>query len=314
MNIHQLLQIEYPLFQGGMAQVATGAFAAVASNAGALGIIGSGGMTADQLDGEIERCRALTDRPFGVNIILLHPEAAQMALICAERKVPVVTTGAGSPGGYIPLWKRAGCKVFPVVPSVSLALRMQRAGADGVIAEGTESGGHVGETTTMALLPQVADAVSIPVLAAGGVGNGRQLLAAEALGASGAQLGTCLLVSQECPIHENYKLALIKSKDTDTTVTGRAAGAPVRILKNQMARRYLKLEKDGADRMELEHITLGALRRAVLEGDTVNGSMMAGQIAGQLRGIRPLGDILKDIMDEYRRARAGLLNNGEFSL
>ena len=299
MQLNQLLGTEFPFIQGGMANIATGTFAAAVSNAGALGLIGAGGMNAAMLREQIRLCRSLTDKPFGVNIMLMNPEAAEMAKIVIEEKVPVVTTGAGNPGAYVPTWKEAGIKVFPVVPAVVLARRMAGLGVDGIIAEGTESGGHVGEMTTMALVPQVVDAMkefgNLPVIAAGGIADGRQLLAARALGACGVQLGTCLLVSEECPIHENYKQAVVKAKDSDTVVTGRIAGVPVRILKNKMARAYVAKEKEGADKMELEHYTLGSLRRAVFDGDTDTGSLMAGQVAGMCNEIRPLRTIFEEL-------------------
>ena len=295
MKLNELLGIEFPFIQGGMANIATAEFAAAVSNAGALGLIGGGGMSPEMFRDSIRRCRELTDKPFGVNIMLMHPQAAEMAAIAAQEKVAVVTTGAGDPSRYIPAWKEAGIKVFPVVPAVALAKIVARAGADGVIAEGTESGGHVGELTTMALVPQVADAVNIPVIAAGGIADGRQLLAAYALGAIGVQVGTCLLVSRECPIHENYKQAVIKATDRSTVVTGRSVDAPVRILRNQMSREYLAREKAGADRMELEKYTLGSLRRAVFDGDTKTGSLMAGQVAGMLHEIKPLRQIFEEL-------------------
>ncbi len=294
-NIIKLLNTKYPLIQGGMANIGTGRFAAAVSNAGGLGLIAAGGMDTALLKRSIDECRSLTDKPFGVNIMLMNPEAEKMARLVIDEKIPVVTTGAGNPAGYIPRWKSAGIKVLPVVPSVALAVRLERAGADALIVEGTEAGGHVGELTTMALLPQVADAVSIPVVAAGGIADGRQVLAAFALGAGGVQVGTCLLVSEECPIHENYKQAVLKARDTDTTVTGRIAGVPVRILKNKMARQYVKREKQGADKMELEQFTLGSLRRAVFDGDVDTGSLMAGQVAGMLSRIRPVAEIIEDL-------------------
>ena len=289
MKLNELLGTEFPFIQGGMANIATGEFAAAVSNAGALGLIGAGGMTPDSLRENIRRCRELTDRPFGVNVMLMHPR------VVAEERVMVVTTGAGNPGAYIPVWKEYGAKVLPVVPAVAVAKVAARAGADAVIAEGTESGGHVGELTTMALVPQVCDAVDLPVVAAGGIADGRQLLAAYALGACGAQVGTCLLVSQECPIHENYKQAILKAKDSGTIVTGRISGTPVRILKNQMARTYVSKERAGATMMELEQYTLGSLRRAVFDGDTKTGSLMAGQVAGMLHEIKPLRQIFEEL-------------------
>ena len=295
MKLNELLGTEFPLIQGGMANIATGEFAAAVSNAGALGLIGAGGMNADTLRENIRRCKALTDKPFGVNIMLMNPAAPEMAKVVVEEGVKVVTTGAGVPSPYVPAWKEAGIKVFPVVAATALVRRLAPLGVDGFIAEGTESGGHVGELTTMALVPQVKAMTDLPVIAAGGIASGRQLAAAFALGACGAQIGTCLLVSQECPIHENYKQALLKAKDSDTTVTGRSVGAPVRILKNQMAREYLAKEREGADKMELEKYTLGSLRRAVFDGDTKTGSLMAGQVAGMLHEIRPLRDILEEL-------------------
>ena len=295
MKLNELLGTEFPLIQGGMANIATGEFAAAVSNAGALGLIGAGGMNADTLRENIRRCKALTDKPFGVNIMLMNPAAPEMAKVVVEEGVKVVTTGAGVPSQYVPAWKEAGIKVFPVVAATALVRRLAPLGVDGFIAEGTESGGHVGELTTMALVPQVKAMTDLPVIAAGGIASGRQLAAAFALGACGAQIGTCLLVSQECPIHENYKQALLKAKDSDTTVTGRSVGAPVRILKNQLAREYLAKEREGADKMELEKYTLGSLRRAVFDGDTKTGSLMAGQVAGMLHEIRPLRDILEEL-------------------
>lgn len=302
LTIAQMLDIQYPLIQGGMANIATGEFAASVSNAGALGLIGSGGMNADKLREQIKICQSLTDKPFGVNLMLMNPDTERMAAVVVEENVPVVTTGAGNPGKYIAQWKEAGIKVLPVVPSVALAVRLERLGVDGVIAEGTESGGHIGELTTMALVPQVVDAVKIPVVAAGGIACGRQLLAAFALGASGVQVGTCLLASAECPIHDNYKAAIVKAGDTDTIVTGRIAGTPVRILKNQMAREYVKKEKEGATLEQLEIYTLGSLRRAVLEGDVQNGSLMAGQVAGMVKAIRPVKAIIEELFAQYKEA------------
>ena len=310
MRLNQLLGTEFPLIQGGMANIATGKFAAAVSNAGALGLIGAGGMKADQLREEIRICKSLTDKPFGVNIMLMNPDADEMAQIVIDEQIAVVTTGAGNPGKYVPAWKAAGIKVIPVVPAVVLAKRLVAAGVDAVIAEGTESGGHVGEMTTMALVPQVADAVDVPVIAAGGIADGRGLMAAFALGAVGAQLGTCLLASEECPIHENYKAAILKAADSDTTVTGRIAGVPVRILKNRMARQYLKQEKAGADKMELEKYTLGSLRRAVFDGDVDTGSLMAGQVAGMVHEIRPLRAIFEDMMNGAKDCLARLNEEG----
>ena len=299
MRLDKMLGIKYPFIQGGMANIATGEFAAAVSNAGGLGLIGAGGMNTEMLRENIRKCRTLTDKPFGVNLMLMNPEASDMAQLIAEENVKIVTTGAGSPAQYMPMWKEHGMMVIPVVSSTMLAVKMEKCGADAVIAEGTESGGHVGEMTTMALVPVVADAVNIPVIAAGGIADGRQLAAAFALGAIGVQLGTCLLASKECPIHEAYKEAVLKAKDNDTIVTGRIAGTPVRIIKNTMAREYVKQEKAGADKMELEKYTLGSLRRAVFEGDVKNGSLMAGQVVGQINSIRSIEEIFKDMYEGY---------------
>lgn len=299
-RINELLGIKYPLIQGGMANIATGEFAAAVSNAGGLGLIATGGVSAEELRRQIRICKEKTKEKFGVNLMLMHPQAEEIADILIEEEVKIVTTGAGNPAKYMKKWKEAGIFIMPVVANVALAKLMEREGADAIIAEGTESGGHVGEMTTMALVPQVVKAVSLPIIAAGGIASGAQLAAAFALGALGAQIGTCLLVSQECPIHEGYKQAVLKAKDSDTIVTGRITGTPVRVLKNQMAREYVKREKQGADKMELEEFTLGSLRKAVYEGDTKRGSLMAGQVAGQLEEIRPLSVILDNLMKEYQ--------------
>lgn len=300
MKLNQMLGIEFPIMQGGMAQVATGAFAAAVSNAGALGIIGTGAMNAEMMRKEIETAKSLTDKSFGVNLMMMNPDVEEMAQVIVEEKPEVVTTGAGNPGKYVKMWKEQGIKVIPVVSSVALARRLEREGVDAIIAEGTESGGHIGELTTMVLLPQVADAVSVPVIGAGGIASGRQMKAAEILGAEGVQIGTVLLGSCECPIHQNYKNALIKAKDRSTVVTGRSVGAPVRVLRNGMTRDYLDLEQKGAEKMELEKFTLGALRRAVHEGDVERGSLMAGQDASYIKEIRPLRVILEEMMKEYQ--------------
>ena len=301
MKLQDLIDIKYPIIQGGMANIATGEFAAAVSNAGGLGLIASGGMDHTRIKEEIDICRALTDKPFGVNLMLMNPDVDAIAELLYEEKVQVITTGAGNPGKYMAKWKENGSIVIPVVASVALAKKMVQLGADAIIAEGGESGGHVGDMTTMTLLPQVLAAVDVPVIAAGGIANGNQMAAAYVLGASGVQIGTCLLVSEECPIHENYKNALIKAKDNGTTVTGRSQGAPVRILKNSMAREYLKLEQAGADKMELEKITLGGLRRAVVDGDVVTGSVMAGQVCGQLKEVRPVADILEELYTDAKK-------------
>ena len=306
MKINELLGTEFPIIQGGMANIATGAFAAAVSNAGALGLIGSGGMDADTLRKEIQTAKAATDKPFGVNLMLMNPHIDELAKVVVEEGVKVVTTGAGNPGKYVPAWKEAGIKVFPVVAAPILAKRLERYDVDGFIAEGTESGGHVGEMTTMALVPQVVDTVSAPVIAAGGIADGRQMAAAYALGACGVQVGTCLLVSEECPIHENYKKALIKAGANDTVVTGRTTGAPVRVLKNKMARQYLEMEKENMPLAEREKLTLGSLRRAVFDGDLDTGSFMSGQVAGMLTEIKPLRQIFEEMMAGCEATLKGL--------
>ncbi len=311
MKLNDITGTKYPIIQGGMANIATGAFAAAVSNAGALGLVAGGGMPAEALRKEIHICRENTDKPFGVNLMLMNPDVENIAKMLYEEGVAFITTGAGNPGKYINMWKERGTKIFPVVASVALAKMMERAGADAVIAEGGESGGHVGDMTTMTLVPQVVDALDIPVIAAGGIADGRQFAAAMMLGACGVQIGTCLLVSKECPIHNNYKEALLKAKDNSTTVTGRSQGAPVRIIKNEMAREYLKLEASGAGRDELEKITLGGLRRAVVDGDVLRGSVMAGQVCGQLKEIRSLEEILKDM---YESAVTNLKNAGDIAI
>lgn len=306
MDIRDIIKTKYPIIQGGMANIATGEFAAAISNAGGLGLIAAGGMKPEQLRENIDRARELTDKPFGVNIMLMHPQVDELMEIVIEKKVPVVTTGAGNPGKYVPALKEAGIKVMPVVASVALAQRMERLGVDAVIAEGTESGGHVGEMTTMALVPQVVDGVSIPVVAAGGIASGRQMLAAYALGACGVQVGTCLLVSEECPVHQNYKQAVLDASDSDTVVTGRIGGTPVRVLKNRMAREYVRQERAGASKEELEVYTLGSLRKAVFDGNVKEGSLMAGQVAGQLHEIRPAAVILEEMYTSFCQLKKDL--------
>ena len=300
----ELLGIEYPIFQGGMAWIADAELAAAVSNAGGLGLIAAMNSNGEQLREQIQKIKTLTDKPFGVNLMLMNPDVDNIAKMLVEEKVQFITTGAGNPGKYMKAWKEMGAKVFPVVASVALAKIMVRAGADAIIAEGGESGGHVGDMTTMTLLPQVVAAVDVPVIAAGGIASGKQMAAAMLLGACGVQVGTCLLVSQECPIHDNYKQTLIKSKDNATTVTGRSQGAPVRIIKNEMAREYLKLEAEGADREQLEHITLGGLRRAVYDGDMIRGSVMAGQVCGQLTAVRPVVEILDEMVSDAKSSLA----------
>lgn len=300
MMINELLNIKYPIFQGAMANIATSQFAACVSNSGGLGIIATGAMDAKQTREAIRECKTLTNKPFGVNVMLMNPDTEAIMQVICEEQVALVTTGAGNPGPYIEALKASGTKIFPVVASVALARRLEKAGVDGIIAEGGESGGHVGETTTMSLVPQVVAAVSIPVIAAGGIASGKQLNAALSLGAVGVQIGTILLASEECPIHENYKKAVLKAKDMDSVVTGRSTGTPVRILKNQMSLQYLKLEAENAPKEEMEKLTLGGLRRAVLEGDMKHGSVMMGQVAGMVHEIKPVQTILEDLVKESK--------------
>lgn len=282
-RITELLEIEYPLIQGGMAWVAEYHLAAAVSNAGGLGLIAAASAPADWVRDQVRKTKELTDRPFGVNIMLMSPYADEVAQVIAEEGVPVVTTGAGNPEKYMAMWKEAGMKVIPVVASVALAKRMERSGADALVAEGCEAGGHIGENTTMVLVPQIVDAVGIPVIAAGGIGDGRGIAAAFMLGAKGVQMGTHFVVTEECQVHENYKERILKAKDIDSRVTGRSTGHPVRALRNAMTKEYLELEKKGASFEELEQLTLGGLRKAVVEGDVTNGSVMAGQIAGLVK-------------------------------
>lgn len=306
--LNEILGTKYPIIQGGMANIAVGSFAAACSNAGCMGLIGTGGMNAERLEMEIREARAKTDRPFGVNLMLMNPETDDMAEIVAREHIPFVTTGAGNPGKYISMWKDAGITIFPVSASCALAARLVRDGCDGIIAEGTESGGHVGEMTTMTLVPQMVDRLGpdVPVVAAGGIADGRQMAAAFALGACGVQIGTALLVSSECPIHENYKNALLKAKDNSTVVTGRSVNAPVRIIKNRMSRQYIRKEREGAGIEELEKYTLGSLRKAVFDGNVDEGSLMAGQVCGQLSEIRPVAEIFASMQAECEQTASCL--------
>ncbi|MDE7423738.1 MAG: enoyl-[acyl-carrier-protein] reductase FabK [Lachnospiraceae bacterium] len=297
-EVMKLLQIQYPVFQGGMANIAEHNLVAAVSNAGGLGLIAAGGSNAEQVREEIRKTKELTDKPFGVNIMLLNPAAAEIAKVIVEEKVPVVTTGAGTPEPYMKDWLEAGVKVIPVVASVALAKRMERCGAAAVIAEGCESGGHIGELTTMTLVPQVVDAVEIPVIAAGGIGDGRGFAAAMMLGASAVQVGTRFLVAEECIVHENYKELVLKAKDIDSAVTGRTTGHPVRVLRNNMTREYLKKEKEGVSFEELEQLTLGSLRKAVLDGDKKSGSFMAGQVAGLISKEQTCKEIIEELTNE----------------
>ncbi len=310
-RITELLGVQYPALQGGMAWVAESTLAAAVSNAGGVGLIAGGSAPAEVIREEIRKAKALTDKPFGVNIMLMSPNTEELAKIVVEEGVAVVTTGAGNPGKYMEAWKAAGIKVIPVVPSVNLAKRMERAGADAVIAEGCESGGHIGQTTTMCLVPQVVDAVSIPVIAAGGIADGRGLAAAMMLGAEGVQMGTVFLASEECQIHENYKELVLKAKDTDSAVTGQiCGGAAVRQIKNRYTKKVIEQERGGATFEQIENLTIGSLRRAVKDGDLENGSFMAGQIAGMVNELRPCEKILRDIFsegEELLKARAAAL-------
>ena len=296
--ITDLLGIEYPIIQGGMAWVGTAELAAAVSEAGGLGIIGAGGAPASWVEDQIHKVKEKTDKPFGVNLMLLNPEADAIADLLIKEGVKVVTTGAGNPEKYMEAWKKAGVRVIPVVASTALAKRMEKAGADAVIAEGTESGGHIGETTTMALVPQVVDAVNIPVIAAGGIADGRGIAAAFMLGAKGVQMGTHFVVTDESQVHENYKERIIKAKDIDSKVTGRTTGHPVRALRNDMTRKYLELENAGAGFEELEKLTLGGLRKAVVEGDVKNGSVMAGQSAGMVKERMSCKDLVQKLVNE----------------
>jgi enoyl-[acyl-carrier protein] reductase II len=297
-EITDLLEIEYPIIQGGMAWVADYHLVAAVSEAGGLGIIGAGGAQASWVREQVREVKKLTDKPFGVNVMLMNPEADQIAKVIVEEGVEVVTTGAGNPAKYIEAWKNAGVKVIPVVASVALAKMMERGGADAVIAEGTESGGHIGETTTMTLVPQVVDAVSIPVIAAGGIADGRGVAAAFMLGAKAVQMGTHFVVTKEANVHENYKNKIIKAKDIDSKVTGRSTGHPVRTLRNKMTNIYLKKEDEGATLEELEKLTLGGLRKSVVEGDVENGSVMAGQIAGLIKEQYSCKELIEKLMSE----------------
>ena len=297
-EITKLLGIEYPIIQGGMAWVAEHHLAAAVSAAGGLGLIGGANAPAEVVRNEIREARKLTDKPFGVNVMLMSPHVEEIAKVVVEEGIKVVTTGAGSPEKYMQMWKEAGIVVIPVVASVALARRMERCGADAVVAEGTESGGHIGEATTMTLVPQVVNAVNIPVIAAGGIADGRGLAAALMLGAKAVQIGTRFVVANESIVHENYKDRVIAAKDIDSAVTGRSHGHPVRSLRNAMTREYTKLEAEGKSFEELEYLTLGTLRKAVMEGDVVNGTVMAGQIAGLINKKQSAKEIIDDIISE----------------
>lgn len=296
--ITELLNIKYPIIQGGMAWIADASLAVGVSEAGGLGIISGVGPT-EVVRAQIRKAKELTDKPFGVNVMLMQDNADEIARLVCDEKVPVVTTGAGSPGKYIEMWKSHGIKVIPVVPSVAIAKRMEKFGADAVIAEGMESGGHIGQTTTMSLVPQVVDEVNIPVIAAGGIGDGRGIAASFMLGAVGVQMGTRFLVSNECNVHQNYKEKVLKAKDIETEVTGTSTSHPVRVLRNKLTREYIKLEKSNPNSEKLESLTRGALRKAVIEGDTENGSVMAGQIAGLVKKEQSCKEIIEELMTEF---------------
>lgn len=297
-RITELLGIEYPIIQGGMAWVAEYHLAAAVSEAGGLGIIGAASAPPEVVREQIQKVKELTDKPFGVNVMLMNPNAPEVAQVVVEEGVKVVTTGAGNPGKFIDMWKEAGVKVIPVVASVAMAKMMERGGADAVVAEGTESGGHIGSATTMTLVPQVVDAVKIPVIAAGGIGDGRGLAAAFMLGAEAVQMGTRFVVAKESIVHPNYKERIIKAKDIDSEVTGRSTGHPIRVLRNQMTREYLKMEEEGVELEELERLTLGSLRSAVIDGDVVKGSLMAGQIAGLINKEQTCKEMIEEIVTQ----------------
>lgn len=298
-EITKLLGIEYPILQGGMAWIAESTLAAAVSNAGGLGIIAGGSAPIDYLRDQIRRCKSLTDKPFGVNIMLMSPNAEELAGLVIEEGVAVVTTGAGNPGKYIPAWKEAGIKVIPVIPSVALAKRMERSGADAVVAEGTESGGHIGENTTMCLVPQVCDAVSIPVIAAGGIADGRGIAASIMLGAEGVQIGTRFLAAEECQIHPTYKQLVVDAKDTDSIVTGRSTGHPCRNVKTKFAKKLASGEMNGTITPdEFEEITLGSLRKAVQDGNLDEGSFLCGAIAGMVSKVQPAKEMIDEMMEQ----------------
>lgn len=298
-RITELLGIKYPIFQGGMAWIAEAELAAAVSNAGGLGLIAGGSAPIDYLREQIRKCRSLTDKPFGVNIMLMSPNAEELAQLVIDEGVPVVTTGAGNPGKYMEAWKQAGVKVIPVVPSVALAKRMERSGADAVIAEGTESGGHIGENTTMCLVPQVVDALEIPVIAAGGIADGRGIAASFMLGAEGVQVGTRFLASDECVVHPTYKELVVKAKDTDSVVTGRYTGHPCRNVKTKFSKKLASGESSGSITPdEFEELTLGSLRKAVQDGNLDEGSFLCGAIAGMITEIKPCKDIVEEMFSQ----------------
>ena len=298
-DICKVLGIKYPIIQGAMAWISDADLVAAVSNAGGLGVLATGHLDGEGCRQEIRRLKEMTDKPYAVNVMLLSPFVEQIVEVICEEKVPIVTTGAGSPGKYMKKFKETGVKVIPVVPSVAMAKMMVKDGVDALIAEGTESGGHVGKTTTMALVPQVVDAVDVPVIAAGGIADGRGIAAAYMLGASGVQIGTRFLVAKECNVHPNYKAKIIKAKDIDTTTTGNSTGHPVRVIKNKMARAYEALEKKNASAEELEELGRGALKKAVVDGDVDNGSVMSGQIAGLVKKEQTCKEIIEEMYGEF---------------
>lgn len=301
-RITELLGCEYPIIQGGMAWVAEHNLAAAVSNAGGIGLIAGGSAPIDYLRDQIHKCKEKTDKPFGVNIMLMSSNADDLAQLCIDEKIAVVTTGAGNPGKYIPAWKEAGIKVIPVIPSVALAKRMERAGADAVVAEGTESGGHIGENSTMCLVPQVVDALEIPVIAAGGIADGRGVAASFMLGAEGVQIGTRFLASEECQIHATFKELVIKAKDTDSVVTGRYTGHPCRNIRTKFSKKLASGERDGSlTPDEFEELTLGSLRKAVQDGNLDEGSFLCGAIAGMINEVKPCDAIVKEIMEQAEK-------------
>ena len=300
-RVTELLGIKYPIIQGGMAWVAEHHLAAAVSEAGGFGLIGAASAPVDIVREEIRKAKELTNSPFGVNIMLLNPNAEDIANLVVEEEIPAITTGAGTPEKFMSMWKKAGIKVIPVVASVAMAKRMERCGADAVVVEGMEAGGHIGSQTTMTLVPQIVDAVNIPVIAAGGIGDGRGFAAAWMLGAEAVQMGTRFVVADESIVHDNYKERIIKAKDIDSVVTGQSTGHPIRILRNQMSKEYLQKEKEGATFEELEYMTLGALRKAVIEGDVTRGSVMAGQIAGLIDRKQSCREIIEEVMNEAEK-------------
>lgn len=308
-RLTEILGLKYPVIQGGMAWVAESHLASAVSKAGGLGLIAAASAPAEWVREQIREVRKHTNCPFGVNIMMISPNADEVAKIVVEEKVPVVTTGAGTPEKYMAMWKEAGVKVIPVVASVAMAKRMERCGADAIVAEGTEAGGHIGENTTMVLVPQIADAVQIPVIAAGGIADGRGMAAAFMLGAEGVQMGTRFVATNEAEVHENYKQCIIRAKDIDSRVTGRATGHPVRALRNKMTTEYIRLEKEGASFEELEHLTLGSLRKAVVDGDVKEGSVMAGQIAGLIADIKPCKEAIESIVSQAEALLKGDQNH-----